>query len=133
MGNYDATSAYDGKFTTSGFDLDESIAKDLGFDDIVTFVVTARVVGDNRKETRIGSLKKTNVFKVINCVPLSDGLMRPVPFTDSALGIYDDDSALNDQLKPWTPDDAVIPPEPSEERILIRPKRDPVLDRFLDE
>lgn len=75
QGQFDgfAVSVYDGKFT-GGFDLDEDMAMDIGFDDVVTFVVTGRVGGVTIGETKTGDVKRTNAFQVTNSVALEPGL-----------------------------------------------------------
>lgn len=54
---------YDGKFSGS-FDLDDETAREIGLDDVVTLVVTARISGAAHSETKTGDIKRTNVFKV---------------------------------------------------------------------
>lgn len=61
---------YDGKFT-GGFDLDEDLGQKIGFDDVVTFVVTGRVGSVGISETKLGDLKRTNTFHVTNSVALA--------------------------------------------------------------
>ena len=82
MARNEPTSVYDGKFTTAGFDMDESLIGSAEYDDVVTFTVTCRVVGVSTSETRIGSLKKTCQFKVLNVGPDTSDQMS----FDDALG-----------------------------------------------
>ncbi len=64
-----AVALYDGKFGGT-FDLDEDMAKEMAFDDVVTFVVTARVGGVGITDTKTGDIKRTNTFQVVNSVAL---------------------------------------------------------------
>lgn len=67
---------YDGKFQ-GGFDLDEG-ADDIRYDDVVTFVVTARVGGVQFSETKLGDVKRTNVFKVTSSTALEPSMAEKV-------------------------------------------------------
>ena len=72
-----AVTLYDGKFSGT-FDLDEGMALEVGFDDVVTFVVTARVGGVNFGETKLGDVKRTNSFSVTSAVALGSDLMAKI-------------------------------------------------------
>lgn len=72
-----AIANYDGKFA-GGFDLDEDLARDIGFDDVVTFVVTGRVGGVSIGETKTGDVKRTNTFQVTSSVALDPSMAAKV-------------------------------------------------------
>lgn len=72
-----AIATYDGKFS-GGFDLDEDLAKDIGFDDVVTFVVTGRVGSVGIGETKTGDVKRTNTFQVTSSVALDPSMAAKV-------------------------------------------------------
>lgn len=57
-------SLYDGKFQGT-FDLSTDIASGISLDDEVTFIVSVRVVAANIAETRDGSIKRSNTFKIV--------------------------------------------------------------------
>lgn len=60
---------YEGKFAGT-FDMEETLAEDLRFDDTVTFVVTGRISGVSLGETKLGDLKRINSFQVASTVAL---------------------------------------------------------------
>ncbi len=64
-----SVTVYEGKFA-GGFDLDEELAADLRFDDVVTFIVTGRIGGVSLGETKLGDLKRVNAFQVTSAVAL---------------------------------------------------------------
>lgn len=68
---------YDGKFQ-GGFDLEDEGADDIRYDDVVTFVVTARVGGVQFSETKLGDVKRTNVFKVTSSTALEKDMAEKV-------------------------------------------------------
>lgn len=125
---------YDGKFSGS-FDLDDETAREIGLDDVVTLVVTARISGAAHSETKTGDIKRTNVFKVSTAQVLTpktaslvvdlvdNGPEVPVP-SAAALGI---DVGPVDAV-PVAPAVEQTGPE-----VTPRPSAgDPVLARFLD-
>lgn len=56
---------FDGRFSGS-FDIDESIGKEIGYDDVVCFVVVGTANKAGISQNKAGELKRTNVFKVTN-------------------------------------------------------------------
>lgn len=54
---------YDGKLSGT-FELDHEKAAKMGYDDIVYFVVTARLDSYSFKPTKFGDLKRVNTFKI---------------------------------------------------------------------
>lgn len=72
-----AVAVYDGKFAGS-FDLEDEMGHELAMDDIVTFVVTARVGGANFDTTKTGDIKRTNKFDITSATALDQALASNV-------------------------------------------------------
>ena len=60
---------YEGKFTGS-FDIDEDVAVDISYDDVVTFVVTARSGKASIDATKFGDMKRSTAFNVVHTAVL---------------------------------------------------------------
>lgn len=72
-----AVAVYDGKFAGS-FDLEDDMGNELAMDDVVTFVVTARVGGANFDTTKTGDIKRTNKFDITSATALDQTLANNV-------------------------------------------------------
>jgi hypothetical protein len=64
-------SKFIGKFPTVQFDIDEDVAGEFKFDDVVSFLVTTRVENASFAATKTGELRRLNVFKVHRVQPVS--------------------------------------------------------------
>lgn len=62
---------YEGKFA-GAFDLPEDVAMDIAYDDVVTFVVTARSGKATLDATKFGDMKRSNAFNVVHVAVLSE-------------------------------------------------------------
>lgn len=62
---------YEGKFS-GAFDIPDDTAIELSYDDVVTFVVTARVGKAVLDATKFGDMKRSNTFNVVH-VAVLDG------------------------------------------------------------
>ncbi len=124
-----AVSVYDGKFA-GGFDIDESLARDIGFDDVVTFVVTGRIGAVAIGETKVGDMKRTNTFQVVSSVALDPALAEKLLNSIGAQvnGINMGQTQLDGTVSgPGLPDEDLMP-----DVVATEPVRDPVLSRFLE-
>lgn len=72
-----AVAVYDGKFAGS-FDLEDDMGNELAMDEVVTFVVTARVGGANFDTTKAGDIKRTNKFDITSATALDPTLASNV-------------------------------------------------------
>lgn len=141
-----AVSVYDGKFT-GGFDFDEDLAQKIGFDDVVTFVVTGRVGAVGITETKLGDLKRTNTFQVTSSVPLQpkDAEKLLNSLGQSVNGVNAGQLTIDDALAVNTEELTTVDSEngstmgstPSTSTPLDLtdgvPVNDPVLTKFLDD
>lgn len=135
QGTFDgfAVSVYDGKFS-GGFDLEEDMAKDIGFDDVVTFIVTGRVGGVSFGETKVGDVKRTNSFQVVNSVALEPALAEKL-LNSVGASIH---GVNTGQLKidgTVSGPGLVVDPmdDPPVPESATRPVDDPILKKFLED
>lgn len=132
-----AVSNYDGKFV-GGFDLEDEV----NYDDVVTFVVTARVDGASFKAMKNGEIKRTNHFSVTSVNALDREMGEKI--LDS-IGAAVDGVNAGQMPLPVTstvkfgPSTMVSDPDPDPEddgddddADVGRPISDPVLAKFLD-
>lgn len=63
---------YEGKFS-GAFDLSDDVALDISYDDVVSFVVTARAGKVSLDATKFGDMKRSNVFNVVHVAVLDEG------------------------------------------------------------
>lgn len=129
-----AIAVYDGKFA-GGFDLDEDLAKDIGFDDVVTFIVTGRVGGVSIGETKTGDVKRTNTFQVTSSVTLEPQVAAKVLNSLGAAvnGVNAGQLSLdnNVDMAATFDDDDDLDPVPATTGAGV-PMKDNVLARFLE-
>lgn len=131
-----AVTQYDGKFSGS-FDLEDADARSISLDDMVTLVVVGRVSGASHSETKVGDIKRTNVFKVSDVRLLSPKQASEVsdllengptiqPPSPATLGLTDDLNEVSEAPLPEFRPEVEPTAEPT------RVDTDPVLARFLD-
>ncbi len=63
-------SEFYGKFSGTIFDVNSEVAKHFKFDDLIYFVVAARVDNSSFGMTKNGNIKRTNTFKVHQVYPV---------------------------------------------------------------
>jgi hypothetical protein len=68
---------YDGSFS-GRFDLEDDVASEMHFDDVVCFVVMATVGESKIKSTAKGDVKRENTFKVEKVTPVDDAVVSAV-------------------------------------------------------
>lgn len=60
---------YEGKFA-GAFDLPDEVAMEIAYDDVVSFVVTARAGKVALDATKFGDMKRSNAFNVVHVAVL---------------------------------------------------------------
>lgn len=75
-----AVELYEGAFS-GAFDMDEDFAREIGYDDQVTFIVTGRVSSVNFGETKVGDIKRKNVFQISSAAALDPSVAQKLLLT----------------------------------------------------